>query len=210
MRILSNGKVDVDKQTIYLDVDDVVLNSRSTAVKIFRERYGGGGEERREERSWTFKTTRRGISQDEIIQVFDSEEFWSRVHYKDDFMVPFMEEIVIPWRYNVTLVTKGDEGNIKRKWDMLSGRFDFDRVGFLALDNDESKSRVHMWEGIQIDDNYENLRDTDARVKILYREVDDSDYNGFWRVRDNLSRLYVCSMADEIMDVLRFNLEIQL
>lgn len=210
MRILSNGKVDVDKQTIYLDVDDVVLNSRSTAVKIFRERYGGGGEERREERSWTFKTTRRGISQDEIIQVFDSEEFWSRVHYKDDFMIPFMEEIVIPWRYNVTLVTKGDEDNIKRKWDMLSGRFDFDRVGFLALDNDESKSRVHMWEGIQIDDNYENLRDTDARVKILFREVDDSDYNGFWRVRDNLPRLYVCSMADEIMDVLRFNCEVRL
>ena len=206
MRILSNGKVDVDKQTIYLDVDDVVLNSRSTAVKIFRERYGGGGVER----SWTFKTTRRGISQEEIIQVFDSEEFWSRVRYKDDFMIPFMEEIVIPWRYNVTLVTKGDEGNIKHKWDMLSGRFDFDRVGFLALDNDESKSRVHMWEGIQIDDNYENLRDTDARVKILFREVDDSDYNGFWRVRDNLPRLYVCSMADEIMDVLRFNLEVQL
>ena len=206
MRILSNGKVDVDKQTIYLDVDDVVLNSRSTAVKIFRERYGGGGEER----SWTFKTTQRGISQDEIIRVFDSEEFWSRVHYKDEFMIPFMEEILIPWRYNVTLVTKGDEGNIKHKWDMLSGRFDFDRVGFLALDNDESKSQVHMWEGIQIDDNYENLRDTDARVKILFREVDDSDYNGFWRVRDNLPRLYVCSMADEIMDVLRFNLEVRL
>ena len=206
MRILSNGKVDVDKQTIYLDVDDVVLNSRSTAVKIFREQYGGGGEER----SWTFKTTRRGISQNEIIRVFDSEEFWSRVHYKDEFMIPFMEEILIPWRYNVILVTKGDEGNIKHKWDMLSGRFDFDRVGFLALDNDESKSRVHMWEGIQIDDNYENLRDTDARVKILFREVDDSDYNGFWRVRDNLPRLYVCSMADEIMDVLRFNLEVRL
>lgn len=206
MRILSNGKVDVDKQTIYLDVDDVVLNSRSTAVKIFREQYGGGGEER----SWTFKTTRRGISQNEIIQVFDSDEFWSRVRYKDEFMIPFMEEILIPWRYNVTLVTKGDEGNIKHKWDMLSGRFDFDRVGFLALDNDESKSRVHMWEGIQIDDNYENLRDTDARVKILFREVDDSDYNGFWRVRDNLPRLYVCSMADEIMDVLRFNLEVRL
>lgn len=206
MKVLSNGKVDVDKQTIYLDVDDVVLNSRSTAVKIFKERYGGGGVER----SWTFKTTHRGISQEEIIRVFDSDEFWSRVRYKDEFMIPFMEEILIPWRYNVMLVTKGDEGNIKRKWDMLSGRFDFDRVGFIALDNDESKSQVHMWEGIQIDDNYENLRDTDARVKILFREVDDSDYNGFWQIRDNLPRLYVCSMADEIMDVLRFNAEVRL
>ena len=213
MEIYSNGKINVDVQTIYMDVDDVIFKSRSTCVKMLREKYPDckGVVKNKTEHSWAFKSTLgRNISSEEINGIFNSQEFWDRNDFIYDFVDPLIEEFINPGKYNLVFVTKGEKANIDFKYEKLKSKFDMSQCGFIALDYGESKARVHMFEGIQIDDNYDFLKDTDARVKILYQEVQDSDCNGFWKIKDNMPRLYVCQMEDEILDILRFNYECRL
>ena len=209
MKILSDGNINIDRQTIYMDVDDVIFKSRSTAVHMLREQYPNARVG--EERSWAFKTTLgRKIRPEEVNELFNSQEFWDRNEFIDDFVDPLIDEFIKPNKYNLVFVTKGESDNIERKFKKLCLKFDMEQCGFIALDYSESKANVKMIEGIQIDDNYDFLKDTDARVKILYREVDDSDCNGFWKLKDNLPKLYVCQMEDEILEILRFNYEYKL
>ena len=179
MEIFNNGRINVDRQTVYLDVDDVVLNSRATVVHMLQnwKRENNIPDFGKTEHAWNFGSTLRGMTGDDINKIFSSEEFWGKVGYIEGFVEPYIERFV--------------------KTE-------------IALKYEEPKSVVHMFDGIHIDDNYDFLKDTDARLKILFREVDDSDCNGFWKLKDNLPRLYVCQMPDEIIDILEFNLEYKL
>ena len=209
MKIINDGLIDVDKQTIYMDVDDVIFKSRSTCVHMLREKFPEA--KIKEEHSWAFRSTLgRNITTEEVNSIFNSDEFWQRNDFIDDFVNPLLEEFIKPHKYNLVFVTKGEKDNYIKKYKKLLTKFDMNQCGFIVLDYNESKAKVKMYDGIQIDDNYDFLKDTDARLKILYREIDDSDCNGFWRLKDNLPRLYVCQMEDEILNILRFNLEVKL
>ena len=212
MEIFNNGRINVDRQTVYLDVDDVVLNSRATVVHMLQnwKRENNIPDFGKTEHAWNFGSTLRGMTGDDINKIFSSEEFWGKVGYIEGFVEPYIERFVKTELYNTVFVTKGDEANVRKKFAKLSERFDMKQCGYIALKYEEPKSIVHMFDGIHIDDNYDFLKDTDARLKILFREVDDSDCNGFWKLKDNLPRLYVCQMPDEIIDILEFNLEVKL
>lgn len=214
MRVLSNGKVQEESKNLYLDVDDVILNTRELMVQLLHERkcredstYKAryGDKPCRPEKSWSFATTYRGLTTKEILDILESEEFWNRVEFKDN-MMKLLHKIEFQTNYNYIFVTKGTQKNIERKFEKLKEHFNFDCCAFIAIDNDESKSVVDMSDGVMIDDNYDFLKDTNAKVRILYREIPENDANGFWRLKDNLENLYVCEFTDEIEDVLRFNL----
>lgn len=209
MKILSNGNIDIEKQTIYMDVDDVILNTRDTIIQLIRNKYKTEDKEEnmKQEKSWNFKTTYRNLSEKELLSFFDSNEFWDNVKYKNSFL-KILESGILD-KYNLILVTKGSEKNIQLKFNYLSKKMDFNNIGYIGVEEKEDKAKVKMYEGIQIDDNYNFLKNTDARIKILYREEgNENDVNSYWLIKDNLTRLYVCTNQDELIDFLQFNYEL--
>ena len=40
MEISKNGSIDINKRTVFLDVDDVVLRSAETVINILNKRHG--------------------------------------------------------------------------------------------------------------------------------------------------------------------------
>lgn len=214
MKILSTGILHNDSKTLYLDVDDVILNTRDLVAQMLHERkcredstYQArfGNKAFKPERSWGFQTTYRGLKKSEILDMLDGDEFWNRVTFKDDMMA-LLNKPEIRENYNYVFVTKGTETNIAKKYEKMKDRFDFNHCSFYAIDEDESKSVVDMSTGIMIDDNYDFLKETNAKIRLLYREIPETDANGYWRLKDNLENLYVCEFVDEIEDILKFNL----
>ena len=67
-----------------------------------------------------------------------------------------------------------------------------------------------MFNGIQIDDNYNYLKDTDAKVKILLKNDKDTNYNSYYLIKDNLENLYILNNLEEILNLLIFNVECKL
>lgn len=214
MKTLSTGKLHDDSKPLYLDVDDVILNTRDLVAQMLHERkcredstYQArfGEKPFKPERSWGFQTTYRGLKKSEILDMLDSDEFWNRVTFKQD-MIALLNKPEIRENYNYVFVTKGTETNIAKKFEKMKEKFNFDICSFYAIDEDESKSVVDMSTGIMIDDNYDFLKETNAKIRLLYRESIGTDANGYWRLKDNLENLYVCEFIDEIEDILKFNL----
>lgn len=111
--------------------------------------------------------------------------------------------------YNWILVTKGNQLNLEKKFELIFSTPFFkehkDSVGYYGLALDEDKSMVHMVSGIQIDDNYHNLKDTDADLKILVKNDCDTDYNMMAKTtKDNLQNLYITDNIEQVVEILSF------
>ena len=117
-------------------------------------------------------------------------------------------------RYNWILVTKGDSMNLIKKYSFIFNHPSVvpvrDKIGMYGLGLNGSKDSIRMLGGIQIDDNYDNLIHTDARLKILVTNGLETDYNAHYRIKDNLKNLYVVNSFEEALDILTFNLEVKL
>ena len=208
MEILRYGDIDIEKQTIYIDVDDVVLQSQERIQEIIKQKYNHTGEVKDKETvDWCFKSIYRKLTYDELEGYFDSDLFWQSIKLKPDILklVSSLKEY-----YNFIFVTKGTEDNIKKKFNYLYKFKEFESFGFYAIQPNESKSIVRMFNGIQIDDNYNYLKDTDAKVKILLKNDKDTNYNSYYLIKDNLENLYILNNLEEILNLLIFNVECKL
>ena len=63
-----------------------------------------------------------------------------------------------------------------------------------------------MTDGIQIDDNYSNLRNTKAKIKILVKNYVESTVNNSYGMIDTPDNLYNVNSLNEVLDILKFNL----
>lgn len=64
--------------------------------------------------------------------------------------------------------------------------------------------------GIQIDDNCNNLIDTNAKIKILFKNGINTDYNTDFGKFGGIDNLYIVNNVKELEQVLMFNLEFNL
>jgi len=82
----------------------------------------------------------------------------------------------------------------------------FKDFGYIGITNDEDKSVIDMTNGIQIDDNYSNLKNTTAKIKILVKNYMESIANNSYGMIDTPDNLYNVNSLNEVLDILKFNL----
>lgn len=136
----------------------------------------------------------------QVEEIFGSDDFWSCVQLNDPLVKAFEDGL---WdKFNWVFVTKGNEQNLKKKFDYLTQQ-DFFKThtnwSYYRLKMNESKSKVHMMGGIQIDDLYGNLVNTDADLKILLKNGRDTSFNTSKKETDNFENLY---FADDMMHII--------
>ena len=145
------------------------------------------------------------MTTEKIEEIFESDDFWNSVKLNEILTKAFEDGL---WdKFNWIFVTKGTEQNLQKKFDYLSQQ-DFLQSHsdwtYYRLNLNESKAKVHMMGGIQIDDLYGNLVNTDADLKILLKNGRDTPFNTSKRETDNFENLYFADDMNHIVSILNW------
>lgn len=200
------------KQTIYLDVDDVVFNSSEVVLDILNKKYDLH-KTMNDIKDWCYTSIYKKMTPKVVEEIYESEEFWSKVKIRGDFLENIVYNKEIQKNYIFAFVTQGNEKNLKKKIIHFIEHSDFKDIfkesNFYGVGLDETKDDVDMSNGVQIDDNFKNLRNTNSKLKILLKNNIDTKYNNY-DYKDEITNredLYIIDNFEELRDILLFNLE---
>ena len=209
----SNYKKQSDKQTIFLDVDDVIFNSSEVVLNIVKKRYNLHKTDS-DIKDWSYKSIYKGMTPTMVEEVFESDEFWSQIKIREDFVNSILKVEEIRKGYNWAFVTQGNEKNLQRKIVFFLNQPEeykecFNDGKFYGIRLNESKNKVNMNNGIQVDDNFQKLMDTNAVLKILLKNDRETKHNTYDCAKEIVNRndLYIINTFEELRNILLFNLE---
>ena len=164
--------------TVYVDYDKYGLNKSEDDLKD----YG--------------YTSIAPITEEEKLGIFESDEFFSNLKFKSDFLKVLNKYY---GKVKFIITTKGTAENLKKKEQWVKENIP-GNVSFVGITNNSlSKKQVDMTNGIQIDDCTAAL-DTNADIKILYKD----NHNFNWQSNYNNTDILVVNTWLEIDDILSF------
>lgn len=180
--------------TVYIDFDNTIVESNQQVISILNNRYSLSKTEE-DLTDYGFNSI-APITEEEKLSIFESDEFFSDLRFKSDFLKVLN-------KYNGQLkfiiTTKGTKQNLKKKEEWVKNNLPCD-VGFIGIrSNTLSKKQVDMANSIQIDDCTDAL-DTNAQIKILYK----SNHNFDWQSQYDNTEIIVVNEWSQIDDILSF------
>lgn len=198
-----------EKQTIFWDIDDVVLNTNEAMVEYLNTYYRIPNnlppKTQKDCKDWGYHSIKKDLSEKEREKIFDSLEFWLLMEMKPEF-VGLLKSGVLDG-YNNCFVTKGNKENIKRKLEFLLNfqiQNYIKRFEYYGLELSESKSLIDMKDGIMIDDNFYNFEGVNAGLKILVKNGIETEYNNSFQPIQTMDNLYVVDNVSQIKEILKF------
>lgn len=161
----------------YIDFDEVLTNSIESVLVTLNRRYNTCYKPQ-DVYEWNFTNIYQNMTDQEIEDIFDSEEFFENLTWKKDAK-DFLQEAYDKYPNNISIVTKGNKINLirKQKWLKEQG---FDNINFIGLSLGQSKGEVDMSDGVLLDDNQENLEESNAKWKILFENYPNKSWNKDW------------------------------
>ena len=200
------------KQKIYWDVDDVVLNTTEAMVELINNKYRIPNhltpKTRVECKDWEFKGLWRNLTREQQMELFESSDFWNTVVIKPEFYNIVNSGVLS--KYENMFITKGSVYNLFKKKEFLYDNSDIKEAikdfGYIGLAEGVDKASIDMTNGIQIDDNYNNLKNTKAKIKILVKNYVESTVNNSYGLIETPDNLYNVNSLNEVLEILKFNL----
>lgn len=163
---------------------------------------------RAECKDWEFKGLWRSLTKEQQMELFESSDFWDSVTIKEEFYNVINSGILD--KYDNVFVTKGSIYNLFKKKEFLYDNSDIKEAikdfGYVGLAEGVDKASIDMTDGIQIDDNYGNLKNTKAKIKILVKNYVESAVNNSYGLIETPDNLYNVNSLNEVLDILKFNL----
>lgn len=180
--------------TVYVDFDNTIVESNQKVIEILNDKYGlNKSEDDLEDYGYISIAP---ITEEEKLGIFESDEFFSNLKFKSDFLKVLNK---YDGKVKFIITTKGTAENLKKKEQWVKENIP-GNVSFVGITNNSlSKKQVDMTNGIQIDDCTAAL-DTNADIKILYK--DNHDFN--WQSNYNNTDILVVNTWLEIDDILSF------
>lgn len=169
------------KLHIYIDFDEVLVNSIQANLDILNKKYNTNFKPQ-DVKTWNFRDCFPQLDDDEIEEVFNNPSFFDLLEWKDgarDFLDWYGDLEDLLHVNKITLVTKGNKENLSLKTDWLEEQ-GYHWLSYIGLPLNKSKSSIDMGDGILIDDNQDNLNESNARIKILYENYPNTEWNKDW------------------------------
>lgn len=154
---------------IYVDMDGVLIHSCQAICDMINEVQGTNfaGDE---VLSWNFREICPTLTDEDVEKLFADPMFFQYVQWINgafDFIKRYKNRVII--------VTKGTKENINLKREFLKEYFDlYLDLMFCSLNLNESKGDIDMSDGLFIDDCTNNLIESNAKYKIMFKEYDDN------------------------------------
>ena len=180
--------------TVYVDFDNTIVESNQKVIEILNDKYGlNKSEDDLEDYGYTSIAP---ITEEEKLGIFESDEFFSNLKFKSDFLKVLNK---YDGKVKFVITTKGTAENLKKKEQWIKENIP-GNISFVGITNNSlSKRQVDMTNGIQIDDCTAAL-DTNADIKILYKD----NHNFNWQSNYNNTDILVVNTWLEIDDILSF------
>ena len=180
--------------TVYVDFDNTIVESNQKVIEILNNKYGlNKSEDDLEDYGYTSIAP---ITEEEKLGIFESDEFFSNLKFKSDFLKVLNK---YDGKVKFVITTKGTAENLKKKEQWIKENIP-GNISFVGITNNSlSKRQVDMTNGIQIDDCTAAL-DTNADIKILYKD----NHNFNWQSNYNNTDILVVNTWLEIDDILSF------
>lgn len=187
-----NNKID-----LFLDFDDTICLTSKQFVKLANRKY------KKEEdwnniKRWDFKDLYPEITNNDIDNIFSSEDFFVDLELCENCLdtINSIKDLV-----NIHIATIGTDKNLKNKmkWIKENLNIDFNFNGILDTGIND-KSSVDMSGAIFVDDRTDNLRSSNANIKILYKNY----HNYSWQQIEPNDNIYVVDSWEQIYSILDF------
>lgn len=180
--------------TVYVDFDNTIVESNQKVIEILNDKYGlNKSEDDLEDYGYASIAP---ITEEEKLGIFESDEFFSNLKFKSDFLKVLNK---YDGKVKFVITTKGTAENLKKKEQWIKENIP-GNISFVGITNNSlSKRQVDMTNGIQIDDCTAAL-DTNADIKILYKD----NHNFNWQSNYNNTDILVVNTWLEIDDILSF------
>ena len=187
-----NNKID-----LFLDFDDTICLTSKQFVKLANKKY------KKEEdwnniNRWDFKDLYPEITNNDIDNIFSSEDFFVDLELCEKCLdsINYIKNLA-----NIHIATIGTDNNLKNKmkWIKENLNIDFNFNGILDTGIND-KSSIDMSGAIFIDDRTDNLRSSNANIKILYKNY----HNYSWQQIEPNDNIYVVDSWEQICSILDF------
>ena len=191
------------KIKLFIDADDTILESSKAFIDIVNQQDNINPPKTYEElRDWKCRSLFPYMTNERIVEIYDSEEFFNIVKVNSDFESFYLKhENDFEWY----IVTKGHEKNIKNKEKYFKKHLPRAKVigcKFKSCDDKKyDKSHIDMNHGIQIDDRTDCLIGTNSDTKILFKNKAERYWN---QINDANEDIYIANEWKEIIDILEF------
>lgn len=170
----------MNKLNLFIDFDEVLVDSIRSILLILNSRYGTDFKPN-DCTQWDFKDLFPDVTPNEVEKCFESDEFWNSLKFKTvgQNVLDFLDELKL--YYNIVVVSKGTEINLKKKKQWLMDNMPIP-YSFIPIETNGSKGDIDMTGGVHIDDNQYYLNESNATYKILFRNtVCTTDWNDKWK-----------------------------
>lgn len=162
------------KNNIFLDFDCTLVKSIDPVLNELNRRYGTNVKPN-EIKTWNFIEVNENMTTEEIEEIFASDYFYDNLEFYDG-----AEDFLKSHENNVIIVTKGTPLNLYKKKLWLDNK-GFENIKFIGLPINVSKKFIDMSDSIFIDDSTYNLEDSNARIKIQFRQFnEENEWNKDW------------------------------
>ena len=188
---------------VYLDFDNTLVDSNSAMIYLLNQEYGTN-KSYEELKKYDFKDLFPCLTDKHCEELFASSKLFSILEFFEDCYETLN---YFKKRCEYSLVTYGTKDNLffKEFWckNKLPFIKDYFLLEFKGNECAYDKSMIDMSDGIFIDDHIDYLRSSNAKVKILFKNNHDGDWNKI----NNLDDVYVVNNWKEIYHIIKFYIE---
>lgn len=182
---------------LFIDFDNTIANSSEVIVDMLNEHFGKS-ENFEKLRKYDFSDLFPECSYWDIEKFFNSDEMFERLK-----IFPNMIETVDAFRDffdEISIVTIGTKDNLENKKRFL--KENNLELTFYGIENNgrSDKSSVDMHNGVFIDDHIGCLHSSNAKIKILMKNVE----NGEWNKVEPNDDIYVVNNWYEVYSIFDF------
>lgn len=185
---------------VYLDFDNTLVDSNSAMVYLLNQEFGTK-KEYKDLKKYDFRDLFPELTDEHCEELFGDWRLFSLLEFFDNC---FETLDYFKKRCNYSLVTYGNKYNLSAKKIWCERYLPFLKelhlLEYVPGDMNYDKSMIDMSDGIFIDDHIEYLRSSNAKVKILFRNNHDGDWNEI----NNLDDVYVVNSWKEIYHIIKF------
>lgn len=179
---------------LFVDVDDTITKSSERIIDLLNVKHNLH-KTTANLKDYMYRSIYRDITDEEVEAMYDSDEFFDKLKIDDTFIKMIGEN-----NYDITFVTKGTVTNQTKKAEYLANHINVPYT-YRGIGHGKDKSGVNMEGGIQIDDVFDWLENTNASIKILITNGLKTLYN---QPESSLTNLYIVSNWDEARTLIEF------
>lgn len=185
---------------VYLDFDNTLVDSNNAMIYLLNQEYGTD-RKYEELKRYDFKDLFPKLTDEHCEELFGG---WRLFGLLDFFESCYETLDYFKKRCEYSLVTYGSKENLFCKEFWCKKHLPFIKNYYLLEFKEDNcgydKSMIDMSDGIFVDDHIEYLRSSNAKVKILFRNNHDGDWNEI----NNLDDVYVVNSWKEIYHIIKF------